>query len=72
MREILKVFLKSGSGSAANVLLNVAALKILARMLGPSGIGLFSLLRQILQTALTAGTLSGQTALVQGASSQNT
>jgi O-antigen/teichoic acid export membrane protein len=70
MREILKAFIKSGSGSVANVVLNVAALKILARILGPAGIGLFSLLRQILQTALIAGTLSGQTALVQGASSQ--
>jgi len=70
MREILKAFFKTGSGSAANVVLTVVALKIMAAVLGPAGIGLLSLLRQIQQTALTAGTLSGQTALVQGASSE--
>ncbi len=72
MREILKAFFKTASGSAANVLLTVVALKIMAAILGPPGIGLLSLLRQTQQTALTAGTLSGQTALVQGGSSQNT
>lgn len=70
MREILKAFFKTGGGSVAAVLLTVIALKILAAILGPRGIGLFSLLRQIQQTAVAGATLSGQTALVQGGSSQ--
>ena len=41
----------------------------MAVMLGPQGVGLLSMLRQIRQTALSFGTINGQTALVQGIAS---
>lgn len=68
MREIFKAFIKTGSGSAISLILNIISIKVIAVLLGPVGVGLFSLLRQIRLTAFTAATLSGQTALVQGAS----
>lgn len=70
MLEILGAFLKTGSGSVVSLLLNIASVKIMAVILGPSGLGLLSLLRQIQQTALNVATAGGQTALVQGASSR--
>lgn len=70
MREILAAFLKTGSGSAVSLLLNIISVKIMAVVVGPSGLGLLSLLRQIQQTALSVATTGGQTALVQGASSR--
>jgi PST family polysaccharide transporter len=50
--------------------LGAAATKVIAVVLGPAGIGLFSLLRQTQQTAVAVGSISGQTALVQGLASR--
>ena len=69
MRSLIKGVLKTGSGAVANLLLGVVSIKIMAVMLGPSGTGLFSLIRQAVITLSTLG-ISGQTALVQGVASK--
>lgn len=69
MRSLIKGVLKTGSGAMANLLIGVVSVKIMAVMLGPSGTGLFSLIRQTVLTFATLG-LSGQTALVQGVASK--
>lgn len=70
MREIIKAIFKTGSGSVINIILGVISTKILAITLGSSGMGLYSMINQTLLTATTAGTLGGQTALVQGLASK--
>jgi O-antigen/teichoic acid export membrane protein len=70
MYEILAAILKTGTGSAIGLALAAAAAKIIAVTVGPSGFGLFSLLRQTYQTAIAFATLGGLTAVVQGISSQ--
>jgi len=70
MRDLLKAIFKTGSGSAASLALGMVAIKIMAVILGPSGVGLFSLLRQTQQTALTIAVLNGQMAVVQGVASR--
>lgn len=70
MREVLKATTKTGSGSAISMLLTAAASKIMAVILGPYGVGLYSMLVQLNQTASIAGTVGGETALVQGLSSR--
>lgn len=69
MREVFKAFFKMGSGTMASLLLGVVAVKIVAVILGPSGIGLYSLLRQISEFA-TRGGDAGNTAVVQGLASR--
>lgn len=70
MRNLLKAIFKTGSGSFINIVLGVLSSKILAVVLGSSGVGLYSLINQTLATATTAGTMGGQTALVQGLASK--
>ena len=70
MREILKAFTKTTSGTVISLILGTVTVKILAVVLGPPAIGLLSLLRQIYHTTLIAATMSGQTALVQGGSTR--
>jgi O-antigen/teichoic acid export membrane protein len=65
MRELVEAFFKTGSGSAISIILTVISTKIIAIVLGPSGIGLLSLLRQIVATSAVTGT-AGQTAILQG------
>jgi O-antigen/teichoic acid export membrane protein len=69
MREIFKAFFKMGSGTVVSLLLGAVAMKIVAVVLGPSGMGLYSLLRQILEFA-TRGGDAGNTAVVQGLASR--
>ncbi len=71
MRRLLKAVLKTGSGTAGLLVFGIVATKIMALVLGPAGIGILSLLRQIRQMALTLGTISGSTALVQGIASRH-
>jgi O-antigen/teichoic acid export membrane protein len=71
MRELLKAYSKTGLGSLASLCLGAVATKVIAVVLGPSGIGLFSLLRQTQQTAVAVGSINGQTALVQGLASRD-
>jgi O-antigen/teichoic acid export membrane protein len=70
MSEIIKAIFKTGSSSVITIILGVVSTKVLAVVLGPSGIGLYSLINQTLTTASTAGTMGGSTALVQGLASK--
>jgi O-antigen/teichoic acid export membrane protein len=70
MRELFYAVVKTGGGSFLNLLLGILTNKIFAVYLGPEGVGLFSLLRQIRDTTLTITTFHGGTALVQGLASR--
>lgn len=70
MRELLRAALKTGSGSIGSLLLRVVAMKIMAVVLGPSGVGLYSLLRQIRDFSSNLGVVGGNTAMVQGLASR--
>lgn len=69
MRDLIKGVLKTGSGAVGNVLLGVISIKIMAVMLGPSGTGMLSLIRQVVFTLASLG-MGGQTALIQGIASK--
>lgn len=71
MKELLKAAAKSSAGTVVSLLSSAAAIKIIALVAGPAGIGLFSLLRQIQQTASIMGVMGGQAAIVQGLSDKN-
>jgi O-antigen/teichoic acid export membrane protein len=67
MRDLLKASLKSGSGTAISMALTVVSSKIMAVITGPAGVGLYSMLQQILQTTANAGSVGGGvTSLTQG------
>lgn len=70
MYNLLKAIFKTGSGSIINIILGMISTKIMAIFLGPNGLGLISLIRQTLSTVTIAGTMGGQTALVQGLASK--
>lgn len=65
---VVRAMSVSAAGAAASGLLSVAVIKIVAVLLGPSSLALLATLQQLRQTAVTAATCNGQTALVQGAS----
>ena len=60
MKELLKAAAKSSAGTFITLLSSAVAVKIIAVFAGPAGIGLFSLLRQIQQTASIVGVMGGQ------------
>lgn len=66
MRELIKATLKTGSATLVSLAFGVITNKILAWFLGPSGLGLFSLIRQTEQTAHMLASFNGGTAIVQG------
>ena len=66
MRDILKSGLKVGISTLAGLLGWVVAGKVLALQLGAAGVGLYGLLRQLLQNLALVGSFNGQTSLVQG------
>lgn len=70
MREILRSALKVGAATLASLLGWVVAGKIISLQLGAAGVGLFGLLRQLLQYLVVFATLNGQMALVQGIASR--
>jgi O-antigen/teichoic acid export membrane protein len=70
MREIAKAFSKTVSGTAISLAINTISVKIMATLIGPAGMGLYSILRQIHSTTIIAATMGGQTALIQGGSSK--
>lgn len=72
MRDIVNAALKIGVATLASLLGWVVAGKILALTLGAAGIGLFGLLRQLLQNLTLLGTFNGQTALIQGIARRTT
>lgn len=70
MKDIIKSIFKTGSASFMSIILGMISVKIMAVVIGSSGIGLFSLIRQTLATLTAAGTMGGQTALIQGLASK--
>jgi PST family polysaccharide transporter len=70
MRDILKAGIKVGLATLAGLIGWVVAGKVLAVTLGAAGVGLFGLLRQLLQNLTLVGSFNGQTALVQGIASR--
>lgn len=66
MRARFLAILKSSAGSLSSLLFGALGVKAIAVLLGPNGVGAFSLLKQSLQTFTALATLSGDTALVQG------
>jgi len=60
---------QTGGASLLSGLLSMLATKIIAVTLGPTHVATFSTLQQLRQAAVTGATLTGQTAMVQGASS---
>jgi O-antigen/teichoic acid export membrane protein len=71
MREIIKAIFKTGSSSIISITLGILSTKVMAVVLGSSGVGLYSLINQTLTTAATVGTVGGSTALVQGLASKH-
>ena len=65
----LRAMAQTGGAALLSSGLNSLAIKLVASGAGPSGVALLATLQQSRQTALVAGTLNGQTALIQGASS---
>lgn len=70
MRKLIAAVIKTGASSVVILFLNMASIKVVAMLLGPAGVGLFTLIRQ---TVLALGSVSqgGQTALVQGITSKS-
>ena len=60
----------SGAAAVVSGLLSVLATKIIAVLMGPAALALLATLQQVRETAVTAATGNGQTALVQGVSSR--
>lgn len=71
MKQLLRAAAKSSSGMFATLLSAAVAVKVIALVAGPAGVGLFSLLRQTQQTAAIIGSLGGQAAIVQVLASQD-
>jgi PST family polysaccharide transporter len=66
MLELIAAILKSGSASIANLLISTVTVKIIALVTGPTGVGIWSLLRQCQQSAVTIGTSNGNASFVRG------
>ncbi len=71
-RTVVAAMSKTGAGAIASGVFSALAVKIVAVMLGPAAVALFSTLQQVHQAGLNAATLNGQTAVVQGASALST
>jgi O-antigen/teichoic acid export membrane protein len=70
-RPLLRAASFTGAAAVAGAALSVIATKIFAAMLGPSEVAVLATLQQIRQAGVTAATLNGSTALVQGASARS-
>lgn len=70
MLDLIRAISKTGLGSLFSLVSGVITNKIFALLLGPSGIGFISLLRQIELTALSLSSFNGRNALVQGMASR--
>jgi len=68
-RSVVRAMSQTGGASLLSGLLSMLATKIIAVTLGPAHVATLSTLQQLRQAAVTGSTLTGQTALVQGASS---
>jgi PST family polysaccharide transporter len=70
MREIVLATVKAGSGQVVSLLCAALAVKVMATMLGPAGVGLFSVIRQFQQMLSAVASLGGHNAIVQGVASR--
>ncbi|MDA8089054.1 MAG: oligosaccharide flippase family protein [Nitrospiraceae bacterium] len=68
MRELIIALLKTGSGTIVGLAIRAVTMKIISVFAGPAGVGMFSILRQIQQSAITVGTCNGGVSLVRGVS----
>jgi S-adenosylmethionine:diacylglycerol 3-amino-3-carboxypropyl transferase len=68
-RNVVRAMSQTGGASLLSGLLSMLATKIIAVTLGPAHVATLSTLQQLRLAAVTGSTLTGQTALVQGASS---
>lgn len=66
MKSLIKAFLKTSTGSLLAIIFGALAVKIVAVVAGPYGVGFFSIVRQVIQTLVSIATLQGNTAVVQG------
>lgn len=71
MLSTIKSLLKLGVWTCLTLILGALITKIIAMTAGPSGVGYFSIFRQLQQTFVSLATLNGETALVQGISSRD-
>ena len=69
-KEIFIALTKSGFGVSSKIFFNAIAIKFIAVFMGPSGVGLFSQIRQIWQTFITIGSMNSGAAVIQGISSR--
>ncbi len=70
MRELLRAVLLAAGGSAVGIAFWAGVVKLIAVIAGPAGVGMFSLLRQLQQSASTVSLLNGQAAVIQGLSAR--
>ena len=70
MRDILLAALKVAVSTLANLLGWMLAVKIISFESGAAGVGLFGLLRQLLQYLVVVTTFAGTTAIIQGVASR--
>lgn len=61
--------LKTAVGQFVGLILGAVAVKLLAVLAGPAGVGLYSILRHLQQMLSSVGSIGGQNAVVQGLSS---
>lgn len=71
MRKLARALLTTSSSSAAAILLSVVTTKVVAILLGPTGVGLLSLLRQARQTAVTVGSFNAAPGIARGIAARN-
>jgi len=71
MQKLIQAMLKTGCARVASICLSIVSIKIFASVLGPYGVGLFSMLQQILHTCGAIAAFGGQTAIVQGVASRD-
>lgn len=65
MKKMVIAVSKAGTGNVVALVLGAISMKIVAVIAGPSGVGLFSLLRSLQQTLTTISSFGGHTAIVQ-------
>src|SRR4051812_37929445 len=70
MRKVAMGMLQAGTGQLATLFGGAISVKLLAVMVGPAGVGLFSILRQAQQLLTALASLGGQNAVIQGIASR--
>ena len=68
-REILSAIYKSGAGTSLKIVFNAFAIKIIALYMGPTGVGMFAQLRQLLQAQSILASLNSGPIITQAVAS---